>query len=60
MTTKEKKELVYLAKSHKAQEVTDICPWFWGRIGLNRTNEGKVNFLIHLIYTYNNGYRSLK
>lgn len=57
MTKQERQKLVDLAKSHKAQDITDICPWLWYRFGLNRNNEGKINFIINLLYTYHNGYR---
>ena len=56
MTQREKKNLLQLSKIFKAESLYDIHPAMWARFGLNNNNEGKINFIIKLVFLENKGY----
>lgn len=57
MSESQKRNILHWLKVCQAESIYDIPPCVWKYIGLNRDNEGKLNFIIHIIYTYNNGYQ---
>jgi hypothetical protein len=56
MNKSQRKNILYWSRVCQAQSIYDIPPIFWKYIGLDRNNENKLNFIIHILYTYNYEY----
>lgn len=54
MCKSQQKNLIKYCKIFNARDLTDIPPTLWKYIGLYKIKEDKLNFLIKMIYNYNN------